>query len=114
MDLEAAAAIIDVYLSLWLERAIDVDSVARSHTHNRGTLDVVGVSLSRGRARGRVTLFGGGWADFEFDCGGHAEQILEIHCLSNERLARSIEMLLSRMTSHFDHQLDNDVVSTNY
>lgn len=103
VEIASLAALIGIRSEVWRAGGIDVDAVVRVTGDHSQKPDVVGVALSRHGARGRVMVYGGGWADFEFTSGGSRDgDILEIHPVTNDSVETTVEELLERLTCEFD------------
>ncbi len=77
--------------------------VIRTGSPSAAEFDVVGVRLQSGLMSGRVMLFGGGWADFEFSAGYGTDVVLELHRLTNDCVDGLLTRLLDRLIWCFEN-----------
>lgn len=102
VHLEDAATLIESLVPSWSSRGIDVDVVISRGSTSPEVPDVVGIKTRRGTMSGRMMLFSGGWADFEFSSGLGDDRLRELHPLSDASVHELATDLLDRMSGSFD------------
>lgn len=102
VHLEDAATLIESLVPSWSSRGIVVDVVISRGSTPRESPDVVGIKVQRGAMSGRMMLFSGGWADFEFSTGFGDDPLRELHPLSDASVHELATDLLDRMSGSFE------------